>query len=733
MKEPRPLEDLYAEALQAIRAKDHGRAAELLRQILIADENFKDASQLLARVVRARRRRWYNNLRLWAPLGIAALVGLAVWLAPRLPKPTAPAPSAQAEPTAAIPTAVPTLAQSPTPPDTPVPEPTPVPLAWKRLYAGQEFSRDTITAIVIDPSDPDVAYVGTETAGVYKTIDGGLSWSPIHNGLRRAHIDSLFMDPGDPQVIYAGVRNGGVYRTTDGGARWEVFTRGLATIDSDNPSRVLGSPSESSRLYFSNGFGFFRTRFEGWITASPSHHVWDFALNPGGGQSVLFLGQELGSDSNPVRVFWSQEGGLTAEALDFPDEPPWDGSVLLRSGPAGEQYLHVLARNGLYSSSDGGRNWTAIYGCRSAAADPQGGLMAACGSSLTRTADGGRSWQPMGPLPVEADRVVAVAVSAADSRLIFLGVDDGVFRSADGGGTWEKRNSGLGSDWLDLETHPFVPSGLYLQDGDCVSRREATPLYRSLDGGSSWGVLDVGGCGLAIDADGSTVYRGSGFRSADAGDTWLGRSPPGACSSAAISAHPNEPGLLYSAGSQSLCVTRDGGRTWEELGALAADWLPADARIYFTDTPGRIYAVPFHQMWVSNNGGSYWRMCDEWTSWNPLTDARLAVDPTDDTRLLRATLGGGVWISTDGCNTWQKNATGIRGQFVNAIVFDPRQPSVAYAGTDNGVFVSFDGGENWAPINDGLLGALVVYSVAIDAQSQVYAATPYGIFRLEAR
>ena len=111
----------------------------------------------------------------------------------------------------------------------------------------------------------------------------------------------------------------------------------------------------------------------------------------------------------------------------------------------------------------------------------------------------------------------------------------------------------------------------------------------------------------------------------------------------------------------------------------------------------------------------------------------MAVDPRDSDRLLLATLGEGVWISEDGCDTWQKDATGIRGQFVNAVVIDPRQPEGVYAGTDNGAFVSFDGGENWAPINDGLLGALVVYSVAMDAQSQVYAATPYGIFRLEAR
>jgi hypothetical protein len=70
---------------------------------------------------------------------------------------------------------------------------------------------------------------------------------------------------------------------------------------------------------------------------------------------------------------------------------------------------------------------------------------------------------------------------------------------------------------------------------------------------------------------------------------------------------------------------------------------------------------------------------------------------------------------------------------VNSLAIDPARPDTLYAGTQAGAFVSFDGGMTWGEINDGLLGATVVYSIAIDPQGNVFAATPYGIFGLEAR
>ena len=731
---PQPLDKLYAEAQQAIRAREHERAAQLLRQILIADENYRDASQLLARLVRVRRRRWYSDLRLLVPIGLLALVGVAVWVAPRLPKPIAPAPSTEPEPTAAIPTAVPTVAPPSAPTDTPVPEPTPIPLAWTRVSAGQEFSRDTVTAIAIDPTDPDVVYVGTETAGVYKSIDGGLSWSPIHNGLLRARIDSLYLDPSDPQVIHAGVRNGGVYRTSDGGQRWERLTQGLTDLDGDNPAVVDGSRSGGGQPYFSHGFYFYGLAYQAWSRLSESFTTTQFAVHPDDASRLIVIAAQDFDGHRPPRLFRSNDSGKSMELLGSPPELSWEDQLFYGAGAGDDDELYVLHQPAIYASTDGGSNWTANYGCYAATVDPQGDLVAACSTRLARTSNGGRTWTSLSLFPVETRSVKAIAISASDPNLIFLGGEGGLHASPDGGKTWQARNNGLGAGWLDLTVHPSAPSHLFVQEGNSyLRRRPEYPLHRSTDGGGRWDLLPISGWGLEIGADGQTLYRDLGGRSTDGGQTWLGWSPPGGCGSPGITAHPSQPGVAYAWGTEAICMTQDAGRTWEVIGSPRGPWSLFNAKLYFGAEQAHLYAVSNFGMSQSHNGGRYWSDCSSEESYHPLTEARMAVDPRDSDRLLLATLGEGVWISEDGCGTWQKAATGIRGQFVNAVVIDPRQPDVVYAGTDNGAYVSFDSGETWAPINDGLLGELVVYSAAIDAQGGVYAATPYGIFRLEAR
>jgi ferric-dicitrate binding protein FerR (iron transport regulator) len=81
---PDQLEQLYQAARTALKARDFDRASGLLRQILLIDENYRDASRLLAQTVKLRRRHWYSHPFLLGGLGLAALVGLGLWLAPRL-------------------------------------------------------------------------------------------------------------------------------------------------------------------------------------------------------------------------------------------------------------------------------------------------------------------------------------------------------------------------------------------------------------------------------------------------------------------------------------------------------------------------------------------------------------------------------------------------------------------------------------------------------------------------
>jgi photosystem II stability/assembly factor-like uncharacterized protein len=107
------------------------------------------------------------------------------------------------------------------------------------------------------------------------------------------------------------------------------------------------------------------------------------------------------------------------------------------------------------------------------------------------------------------------------------------------------------------------------------------------------------------------------------------------------------------------------------------------------------------------------------------------MDISDRSRVYLATQGKGILISADGCQTWQPS--GLSDVYVNTIAIDPNNADNIYAGTDGGAYVSFDSGETWGQVNDGLLGATVVYSIAVDKDSNVYTATPYGIFKLEGK
>ena len=97
--------------------------------------------------------------------------------------------------------------------------------------------------------------------------------------------------------------------------------------------------------------------------------------------------------------------------------------------------------------------------------------------------------------------------------------------------------------------------------------------------------------------------------------------------------------------------------------------------------------------------------------------------------------GDGVLLSKNGCRQWRQINDGLGRLFINTVAIDPQNPDRFYAGTADGAYVSFDGGAHWVPVNDGLLGGLVVYSIAVDLRdsSNVYAATPLGIFKLESR
>jgi photosystem II stability/assembly factor-like uncharacterized protein len=132
----------------------------------------------------------------------------------------------------------------------------------------------------------------------------------------------------------------------------------------------------------------------------------------------------------------------------------------------------------------------------------------------------------------------------------------------------------------------------------------------------------------------------------------------------------------------------------------------------------------------TEDAGNSWQQCAS-IHWSSDNHSILVIDPRNSQRIILSVLENGLLRSEDGCQTWIPSNEGLGSLFVNSIAIDPNDPDTVYAGTDGGAYVSFDWGNHWGAINDGLLGATVVYSIVVDPQSNVYAATPYGIFKLE--
>src|SRR5206468_3479505 len=88
-----------------------------------------------------------------------------------------------------------------------------------------------ITALAVDPQNPNTVYAGTIGGGVFKSANGGASWSAANFGLTAADVRALAVDPRNPSTVYAGTNGAGVFKSTNGGASWSAANSGLTATD----------------------------------------------------------------------------------------------------------------------------------------------------------------------------------------------------------------------------------------------------------------------------------------------------------------------------------------------------------------------------------------------------------------------------------------------------------------------------------------------------------------------
>jgi photosystem II stability/assembly factor-like uncharacterized protein len=615
---------------------------------------------------------------------------------------------------------------------------------WKTLDAGRTWSPifdgepvGSIGALAVAPSSPSVIYVGTGEAdmrsqisygnGVYRSDDAGRTW--VHLGLADTQqIGRILVDPNDPERVYVAAlghaygpnSERGVFRSRDGGRTWEkVLYR-----NADAGAIDLAFDPRDARVIYAAL----------WQTRRPPWNVYPPSNGPGSG------------------LFKSTDGGDTWHTIvghGFPAEGL--GRIGLAVAPSAPDRVYAIVdadQGGLYRSDDAGASWRLVdseariwkrgWYFGGVAVDPRDAdTVYVMNTSMYRSRDGGKTFTSIKGAP-GGDDYHSLWIDPDSPRRMIVSTDQGTVVTVDGGETW--------SSWYNQPTaqlyHVAADNGFPYQV--CGAQQDSGALCtptRSRHRGISlrdWEPSPAGGEAgyLAPDPlDPGVVYGGTverwDRRDGEVRDVSPTLAFPGVYRRAwtlPLVFSERDPHELYFA-NQYLFRTTDGGRTWARISgdltranpgvppnldaATAADTPMEPPRgVIYTIAPSPLRAG---EIWVGSDDGLIEVTRDDGASWHDVTpkgmtawskvsllvasyhDPDTAYAAVDRHRL--EDYRPHLYRTHDGGATWEDLTDGIPdGDYLNCVREDPVRRGLLFAGTELGIYVSFDDGDHWQPL-----------------------------------
>jgi photosystem II stability/assembly factor-like uncharacterized protein len=607
---------------------------------------------------------------------------------------------------------------------------------WAPIFDGQSIA--SIGALAVAESDPNVIYAGTGEAcirgdithgdGIYKSTDAGKTWSNI--GLRDTrHVGRIAVHPRNPDVAFVAAlghvfgpnAERGIFRTANGGKTWEKVlykdekTGGIDVVFSPgNPNVVFAALWEANR--------------------SP------WGATSGGPGSGLYRSTDGGST-------WKRmEGGALPRSL------LGRIGVAVSGADVNRVYALLEAREdegGLFVSDNGGDSWRKINDDRRFRqrawyythiyADPRAvDTVYILNTGFYRSTDAGRSFTPIG---VPHGDNHGLWIDPTNPQRMINANDGGANVSVNGGRTWTRQDTQPTAQFYHVTTDNQVPYHVY------GAQQDNSTVAISSRGGP---FVSVGGCESGYIAvhprDHNIVYAGCYGGHITRFDKRTGQAqevnawpenPMG--QSAGVLKHrwqwtapiffsPHDPNVLYHA-AEVLFKTTNGGMSWTAIspdltrndkskqgdsgGPITRD----NTSVEYYDTIFAAVESPQQNglLWVGTDDGLLHLSRDGGKNWTNITPKDMAewslisqIDPSphdpgtiyvavdrhelDDYKAY-------IYKTADFGKTWTRLGNGIpEGAFVRVVREDPRRKGLLYAGTELGVFVSFNDGAQWQPL-----------------------------------
>ena len=308
---------------------------------------------------------------------------------------------------------------------------------------------DAIVVIQLHPKNPDIIYVATNDY-IYKTRDGGQTWTNLSHGMSHSRVISMAIDPAYPATVYAGTKGDAVYKSYDGGQRWVSQRAGLddATISSV-VNQFVFDPANNQHLFVATTMGVFETKNEG--------DSWTKRMD---GMKEVLMVVTLGMDPTRPAILYAGTSGGVYKTID--EAGHW------------EKVNNGLVSPDIIKSSR-------ALSVTSVLVDPfePDTVYASTLAGLYKTTDGGKAWVRIGQ-SLQDQMLFSMILDCTKKGVIYLGGREGVHRSEDGGSTWSTINTGLATlNIRSLVQSPTDPDVFY-------AGTNGSGLYRSKNRGETW-------------------------------------------------------------------------------------------------------------------------------------------------------------------------------------------------------------------------------------------------------
>lgn len=636
----------------------------------------------------------------------------------------------------------------------------------------------SIGAITIDPANPNVIWVGSGETwtrnsvslgdGVYKSTDGGATW--MNMGLKETErINRILVDPRNSNVVYvcapgklwSDSADRGLYKTTDGGKSWSLILKGAnlstgcsgLTMDPNNPSRMFAGLWDFRRkgwTFRSGGEGPDAPSAGGLFVTSDSGRTWknlDSKSAPGLPEAPWGrLDVEIApSNSNIVyaviegvrsALFRSNDGGRTWEERDRSQAMVWRpfyfANLVVDPTNAERVFKMNLA---LVVSEDGGKSFTNISGGTHGdhhdiwinPTNPKH-IVTGDDGGLFISQDGGNKWLKTDNLPVS--QFYHVSVDERDPYEVYGGLQDN-------------------SSWIGVSAHPGGITndqwkGMLFCDGYWVFSDPTDPnyVYAECQGGylfrvdrRTWQSREIQpkagykekmrynwDSPLHVSAtDKKTFYLGSQFlyRTRDGGQSWARISPD---------LSTNDPERQKQEQSGGITIDNSAAEMHTTIYTISES--PRDARVIWVGTDdGNVQ--------LTRNSGKNWENVvanvpglpkNSWVSWIDASphDAASAIAAFD--RHADGDMTPWVFRTSDYGKTWRRVATAdrsVRG-FAHVVKQDPVNPNIYYVGTEFGLWISIDAGSTWAEFKGSDFPAVAVHDLAFQKRDHDLVIATHG-------